>query len=551
MSKGPIALLVVLLVLLVGPALVGHGGAAGRLVVVISDLHLGVGRVAGRWHPYEDFRWSKELQSFLDYVDARGRGQTDLVLNGDTFELWQSLTNDCVYDDTPEVGCSENEAVDRLKHVLGQHVDELGALGQFARKADNRLIIVPGNHDAVLLTDAARGAVATALGNPPPTKLEIPASGEWLSEDRWVYASHGHQIGRDVNSWREEWPTPFRQGPKGRHLARTWGERFVQKIYNDYECTYPIVDNISSEMTGVRYIVAAGNAVRAVKGFAEFLSFFFTDVSGGQFVNSILGDQTDKPPDWDVASIEQYSDAEWRGFLAGHFEPDDPMRNEVLAALDQGQLASLRSGLSDNDLRALCDERAKAFGGQLRTSALSDPGIKLCPLKGGGTLGTAEGLRFKVSTAARMATYEKHIDGTLQRLVKAGKTNRAFAVFVTSHTHLAERLNPFPRNAAWSPTVLNTGAWQRTVTPARLERIRIAKGSASRAPIPTSETLRKVTLDDLDACYPAVWVENQRAELLYWNVSDSGKGSLGRSCRIRPEAAAGPHIEEAPRGCPR
>src|SRR5262245_26332016 len=119
--------LATLVVALCTSASPGEQASDRRLIVVISDLHLGVGHVRvgdlgvdgdliklGEWHPYEDFRWSKELDSFLSYVNRVGNGATDLVLNGDTFELWQSAVDDCRYDD-PDLGCSEQEAVDRIK----------------------------------------------------------------------------------------------------------------------------------------------------------------------------------------------------------------------------------------------------------------------------------------------------------------------------------------------------------------------------------------------------------------------------------------------------
>src|SRR6266581_4623679 len=72
-----------------------------RLRVFISDLHFGVGKdiATGKWNNLEDARWAPEFSSFLHAIDRVGGGATDLVLNGDTFELWQSTQKDCVYPD--------------------------------------------------------------------------------------------------------------------------------------------------------------------------------------------------------------------------------------------------------------------------------------------------------------------------------------------------------------------------------------------------------------------------------------------------------------------
>ena len=86
-----------------------------RFVVIASDLHLGGGKGAsGEWLPTEDFRWQDDFASFLRAIDEAGRGATDLVLNGDTFELLQSTIEDCRARD-PRLGCTEQEARGRLE----------------------------------------------------------------------------------------------------------------------------------------------------------------------------------------------------------------------------------------------------------------------------------------------------------------------------------------------------------------------------------------------------------------------------------------------------
>src|SRR5262249_9612078 len=72
-----------------------------RTIVVVSDLHFGLGGLGaathgeGAWDRYEDFRWAAEWNAFLERIDKEGGGATDLILNGDAFELWQSRSGDC------------------------------------------------------------------------------------------------------------------------------------------------------------------------------------------------------------------------------------------------------------------------------------------------------------------------------------------------------------------------------------------------------------------------------------------------------------------------
>ena len=81
--------LAALLVTLVASGGFGQTAATSeRAGVVISDLHMGIGRDgSGAWHPYEDFRWASEFASFLKAVDSEGKSAVDLVLNGDAFDL--------------------------------------------------------------------------------------------------------------------------------------------------------------------------------------------------------------------------------------------------------------------------------------------------------------------------------------------------------------------------------------------------------------------------------------------------------------------------------
>lgn len=84
-------------------------------IAVISDTHMGFGEsTAAEWNPLEDFRWSNEFFLFLNEISRQGRGHVTLVLNGDTFELWQSDSDDC-RSAAPALGCSEAEVSVRLR----------------------------------------------------------------------------------------------------------------------------------------------------------------------------------------------------------------------------------------------------------------------------------------------------------------------------------------------------------------------------------------------------------------------------------------------------
>ena len=226
--------------------------------MIASDLHMGVGRNAGgEWLPAEDFRWQDDFAAFLKAIDEAGKGATDLVLNGDTFELWQSATDDCRHREA-ELGCTEKEALARLERVIAAHAPDLAALGTFARNGSNRLVLVPGDHDAALLFPAV-AARAIASFN-APGRVEVATRGYWLSADGAVYAEHGHQMPGDPYAFTT-WPRPFVRGDAGLHLERPPGERLAQTLYNDLESRFPILDNFAQEGAGLKYAGAADPAV--------------------------------------------------------------------------------------------------------------------------------------------------------------------------------------------------------------------------------------------------------------------------------------------------
>ena len=107
-----------------------------RHIVVIGDLHMGLGRdPSGAWHPSEDFRWAEEFERFLEVLSDRTAAGTDLILNGDTFELSTPTEMTCSYGDAT-VGCEEADALQGLNRVLAAHSREVDALAAFSRKRD-------------------------------------------------------------------------------------------------------------------------------------------------------------------------------------------------------------------------------------------------------------------------------------------------------------------------------------------------------------------------------------------------------------------------------
>jgi UDP-2,3-diacylglucosamine pyrophosphatase LpxH len=489
-----------------------------RLLVAISDLHFGVGREEQAWHPMEDFRWAPEFQAFLSQVDRQGGGKTDLVIAGDAFELWQSRMNDCVPVNL-DAGCSEDEALSRLKTVVSAHEVELKALGRFAATATNRVVFVPGNHDAALLfprvASAAVNATASIAG-----RVTVEASGYWISPDKQVFVEHGHQMGKEVNKLRG-WPSPF-VGSNPSRLERSWGEQFVQGFYNQYEAKYPIIDNVSEEGIGVRYAREVEGWVGTAKALGRFVQFYLTNLSLAQH-SEALGNPG-SPPEWDL----DWARGQGSRFLRESVPTDDPLGRAVRLPN-----AGIEPGLdvfTDDDLKGICDARAQVR--QYQEDHRLTPTIERCRVKDG-TLGAVGQALLRRSRNTIVSTY---LTERFQQLKSAGAVAQPFKTFIYGHTHSADAgFHPMAEsNPDWNPTVLNTGAWQRTVTPDQLKRL------ACR--VSANQSVIELTPEALPACYTAVFVRPGAAvpELRYWTMDAGQQWKFDTTCQWVPPCPAVP-----------
>lgn len=483
-----------------------------RLLVIISDLHMGIGKdpQTGSWYEEEDFRWGPEFALFLKEVDRLGEGKTDLILNGDTFELWQSAEADCRHADK-NLGCTEKEALHRINRVISQHRIELTALGQFADSGLNRVVLLPGNHDAAILFSEVGKAVLAAI--PAATgRVRIASEGFWLSPDQRVYVEHGHQIGKEVNCL-EGWPTPFLMEGEKSYLQRPWGEQFVQEYFNTYEKKYPIIDNFSGEQEGIRYGLAAEGPAGAVKGARDFLGFFLLKVSWEQFAQ-FLGEEGE-PPTWDVGEIRK---KQGDRFLVESLPADSPLREAAFAALSDNTLSLRLADFSDDEIVAMCDRRAMQ-------NRMQD-NIAECPRQEGKLGAAVENLM-----RSRNSIFADHLRNTYRLLSVAKGVHRHFDIFVFGHTHGADPgFTPLKEN--WNPTVVNSGAWQRVVSPNQLKEIVKAKQ------LTDEDVLTKLLPEDLPACYSLVMIKGPSgrpiARLRYWRKDNDQRWGIWRTCSSPP-----------------
>ena len=483
-----------------------QNGPPGRQVVLISDLHFGVGRTAtGAWHPFEDFRWQNDFAEFLRTVDIRGAGATDLVLVGDTFELWQAVDAPCTGGSSADVGCSEGQSLIRLRQVMAQHAAELRLLRDFAHAQDNRVFVIPGNHDAAILFPGLRREFAAAMGD--DGRVAIAEKGYWISPNGSIYAEHGHQIGHDLNRF-SNWPS-IAATSNATRMERTSGERFVDEYYNGYEEKYPIVDNILDNGVGAYYVIRAEGSTRSVAGIGRFANFIMTKLSRAHY-QALLGAPNGRP-DWDFDAVRRQQDQ--------FFEQADPvMASAIHDAASSGRLGVSMSTLADDEIQELCDARLAART-QRTNVVFGLPMPPLCPTRTRGAIGA----ELFTSESKVMQAYLRE---TARRLNPARPVE--FAVFVSGHTHTALRPAPVMDSAErWQPKAVNTGAWQRTISVTGLKQLQCGRSESQ---------VLTIAPESLPRCYSAVFIPSNRpseAALLYWTQPDSSSPwQLSDRCSI-------------------
>jgi UDP-2,3-diacylglucosamine pyrophosphatase LpxH len=459
--------------------------ASQRAIVVIGDLHLGVGREAGQWHPFEDSRWREEFVRFMESVNADGAGATDLVINGDLFELLQSPTITCAHDE-PRLGCTEDQARQRLEAVIAAHGDELRAIGHFARSGDNRVHLVVGDHDAALFFPSVGRRALEAIDG-PSDRVAIVATAGWLSADDGVYVEHGHQA--ELSAARfSKWPNPLIAARGREHVERPWGEQVIQPFYDRTEARYPIVDNVAQEGVGAKYVLAAEHADPPVD-MPAFLRFFLSKTTWQQF-RMDLDDGDVQAPSWDIAQVRR----DPASFLSAPLPADDPAAPLVAKATADGRLNAVVAAMSDTEITAVCDYRAAIRRARRRMERILTqlagvgPPIAECP-----RLPDTVGSAFEYYWRSRDVLMSRHIETVRETLIREKRARGPFDIFVHGHTHLAERT--FRPSGNTGPVVATSGAWQRTIHPVQLEQMAKERGIAMK------ELLSTLQPEDLAACY--------------------------------------------------
>lgn len=486
-----------------------------RYLAFVSDHHMGLGKVDENWHPYEDFRWPRAMAGFLEEISERGRHRVDLVILGDFLELWQTPSSIKCDGNAPGLGCSVEEIVQVTKKVVDAHsgTDEnqepraIESLKIFSERGDNRLYLLPGNHDAAILLPEVWTIVGEALGA-RSGRVKLVGAKEGAKEelegiatfaDGQIVVEHGHQIGADLNRYKN-WPTII-DAETGR-LIRLAGELNVQKIFNDVEKNYSIIDNLSPETKGAWYRMQDRGFWGTIADVAQLSLFLIFETSlehKGDYLGK--GKTCRKDPVgnciWDD---EEYIRDILRSKLIAYALPEtDNIRAMLLSRGNIDPLVkALRAELDLQvknmplaDLKHLCDQV------YLQSDhAVCDP-----------TLGAVAEATFM----SRTRILQEHLE-------KRRRKYPNMRVFIYGHTHQLEKGHTISL-ADRDVTVFNTGAFQRVMDSDNYERRLKDKYPGTS----TGEGLSVMSLEkDFRPCYTTVLVPfvsgPDRPETIRWHI---------------------------------
>jgi UDP-2,3-diacylglucosamine pyrophosphatase LpxH len=224
-----------------------------RLLHIISDIHVGEG-------PLDDFE--SELQELLIAFLRRLVATSvpvELVINGDFLDFaqaspWSGATLESETGDGIPLCFTLGQSLQKFNAIHDAHRALFDAFAWFlSAKPENRLTILPGNHDADLFWPEVRQAFEAALpGRRHPGQLVFICSRNYRPDNRpWLWIEHGHQfdpinaffVGVDERWSESEPPILFDRNGEAR-LLECVGTRFLIRHLNALDARYPYVDNV-------------------------------------------------------------------------------------------------------------------------------------------------------------------------------------------------------------------------------------------------------------------------------------------------------------------
>ena len=162
-----------------------------RIVLVLSDLHLGAGIQKGHFDPFESFAYDDRFADLLaHYTSGEYAGDdVELVLAGDIFDLIRIRV-----DGKWPTEVTEEIAGRKLRACLDGHPVFIDALRRFAARERSRITYLPGNHDLDFVFPGVQALLRERVAPDHPERLRFVDRADAYDLPGGVQIRHGHQF---------------------------------------------------------------------------------------------------------------------------------------------------------------------------------------------------------------------------------------------------------------------------------------------------------------------------------------------------------------------
>lgn len=238
-----------------------------KIKVVISDLHLGKGRILenGGLNSLEEFYFGEKLVEFIHY-HSTGLYQdyeVELIINGDFLNFLQ-----VDYRGHFLTVLTEDISLEVMKSIVFGHEKVFKALSQFAAKPNNSITYVVGNHDQAMLWPACRAFLNSTIGKPVRFKNMVH-----FFDGVHVEHGHMHEAANRMDPkkffLKKDLPEPILNLPFGSHL-------FVELVLKIKQA-YPHIDKIRPFGKMIRWALI-NETTMVLSAFFMGIIYFFKSI---------------------------------------------------------------------------------------------------------------------------------------------------------------------------------------------------------------------------------------------------------------------------------
>lgn len=216
-----------------------------KIKVVVSDLHLGKGRILGDGgvNSLEEFYYGEKLVEFIQYYSTGlyRDYEVELIINGDFLNFLQ-----VDYRGHFLTVVTEGVALEVLQSIIKGHPKVFAAMAAFLERPGKSITYIVGNHDQAMIWPACRNALNQVLGKPIRYKNIV-----YFFDGVHIEHGHMHEAANRMDPkkffLKKDLPEPILNLPFGSHF-------FVDHVLR-IKHRHPHIDKIRPFSKMVRWAI--------------------------------------------------------------------------------------------------------------------------------------------------------------------------------------------------------------------------------------------------------------------------------------------------------